>query len=290
MQQATIPESCVFDLEGADATFRISVGWPEGEPTAEGWPIVLLLDGNRYFPVGCMSARTQARRPVLTHVDPALIVGVDHIAGGDRTAQRLWHLTPKAPAERLKPRPNGQAWPPTGGASILRDFLVEVLLPRLRKDWKIDDSRISLFGHSLGGMFTLDCLIDQPDLFHSYIISSPSLWFADGIMFDRLAQLPAALARSGARPKVQLSVGSLEQTVPVERQAGVGPAYVAWVAGNQMVDHAHRLAAALAEIPQIDLKFRVFEDETHITAAPIALSQGLRVALRPPGAPLPPKA
>lgn len=283
MPQATIPNSSVFDIEGSDSRFRISVGWPETPPPETGWPVVLVLDGNRYFPVVCFSARTQARRPALTHVEPALIVGIDHLPGGDRVAQRLWHMTPEAPTERMRLRPNGQPWPKTGGAEILRNVLLEVLLPRLSKEWQIDQSRISLFGHSLGGLFVLDWLIQDPEQFESYLISSPSLWYADGIMFERLPQLAARLVASSARPNVQLTIGNLEQSVPPERHAAVGEAYLDWVEGNRMVDHAKALAEALGALPGLALKFRIFEDETHITAPALAIGQGLRVALRPRG-------
>ena len=39
------------------------------------------------------------------------------------------------------------------------------------------DSFNILAGHSVGGLFTVHCLLDNPSLFNSYLAISPSLWW-----------------------------------------------------------------------------------------------------------------
>ena len=46
----------------------------------------------------------------------------------------------------------------------------------------VDAARSMLIGHSLGGMFTLDTMVEEPDAFGNYLALSPSLWFDDNLV------------------------------------------------------------------------------------------------------------
>lgn len=62
----------------------------------------------------------------------------------------------------------------TNGSEKFIQFLQEELFPFLEKNYRTQNYRI-LFGHSLGGFFSLYTLLKFPSLFDGYIATSPSL-------------------------------------------------------------------------------------------------------------------
>lgn len=280
---ATIPGSRVLDLPRRGGAIRLFVGVPDGSPPQRGWPLLVVLDGNRLFPLAVYAARAQAMRPALTHVEPALVLGIGYADEAGVGLMRTRDLTPPARPEDLRPRPNGRAWTETGGAPAFLDFLRETILPVICGDYQVDRGRMALFGHSLGGLFALHTLFADPGLFRTVIASSPSLWFGGGSVRKGLDGFDSRLGATPGRRALALSVGSLEQTVPADRAVAVGAAYVAWVDHNRMVDNTRALAADLAafEALGLDSSLRILADESHVTAPPVALGHGLRLALRP---------
>ena len=86
-----------------------------------------------------------------------------------------------------------------GGADTFLRFLGEELLPYIDNSYRTRDQRI-LVGHSYGGLFVVNALITQPQLFQGYIAISPSLqWDQQGVVkraeafFDATPELNAAL-------------------------------------------------------------------------------------------------
>ncbi|MBN1225255.1 MAG: alpha/beta hydrolase, partial [Candidatus Aminicenantes bacterium] len=81
----------------------------------------------------------------------------------------------------LPPLPNGYV--PTAlesrgetpsGADLSIRFLEEELIPYVEKNYRSNTFRI-LYGHSVGGLFTMYTLFSHPELFTAYIAGSP--WF-----------------------------------------------------------------------------------------------------------------
>jgi predicted alpha/beta superfamily hydrolase len=68
-------------------------------------------------------------------------------------------------------------------------------------------------GHSYGGLFGAYVLTTRPDMFRTYILSSPSLWFDN----HRVPRMQAE-AKAPAQPTtVVLSMGSFETVKPEPR-------------------------------------------------------------------------
>src|SRR5229473_1892795 len=63
----------------------------------------------------------------------------------------------------------------SGGAAAFLQFLEKEMMPAVEARYKVDAHRRSLFGHSLGGLFAVYVLFHQPELFDSYLITSPAL-------------------------------------------------------------------------------------------------------------------
>lgn len=60
------------------------------------------------------------------------------------------------------------------GADLSIKFLKEELIPFVEKNYRTNSFRI-LYGHSVGGLFTMYTLFNYPDLFAAYVAGSP--WF-----------------------------------------------------------------------------------------------------------------
>jgi predicted alpha/beta superfamily hydrolase len=65
---------------------------------------------------------------------------------------------------------------PTGGADNFLGFIKNELIPYINKTYPSNGDN-TLWGHSLGGMFVLYALLNEPTLFKSYIAVDPSVWW-----------------------------------------------------------------------------------------------------------------
>ncbi len=109
-------------------------------------------------------------RALVTDVEDTVIIGVP-------LADRIRDLTPPTPENIQEGTPewqNAQITNPDSDEMIR--FLAEELIPYAEENYGPFFHKV-LFGYSLGGLFTLQSLMSEPDLFDSYIAGSPSLWY-----------------------------------------------------------------------------------------------------------------
>ena len=64
-----------------------------------------------------------------------------------------------------------------GGAANFLRFIREELQPFIDKEYPTIPSDRGYFGDSLGGLFGLYALFNEPETFNRYIIGSPSIWW-----------------------------------------------------------------------------------------------------------------
>lgn len=146
-----------------------------------------------------------------------------------------------------------------GGSDRFTRFLLEELKPFIEARYPVDPSRAVLFGHSLGGVFAANVLVDHPDAFAGFLIASPSVW-ADTTVPGRLH----ALSADGAGPRVFVVYGALEEPY--------------------MLEGGRQITAALEQRGD-RLATHVFPGDFHITYYPAALGAALPFLL-PRQAPL----
>src|SRR5690606_13046032 len=65
-------------------------------------------------------------------------------------------------------------FPTNGGADRFLRMLREELIPWVDANYRTNSYKI-LVGHSLGGLFTINTLITEPDAFDAYVAISPNL-------------------------------------------------------------------------------------------------------------------
>jgi predicted alpha/beta superfamily hydrolase len=82
-------------------------------------------------------------------------------------------------------------WGTSGGAANFLGFIKNELIPYVNKAYPTNGDN-TLWGHSLGGMFVLYAMLNEPALFKSYIAVDPSLWW-DNCLVPKMAagKLPA---------------------------------------------------------------------------------------------------
>ena len=125
----------------------------------EKFPVVYVLDpGNNLFATfGIVNYYSD----MLKIMPRMIIVG---IVSGDREKDYL--PTPS------KEQPTG------GGADKFLRFINSELVTLIDSTYPVNTERC-IIGHSAGGLFAIYALVNQPELFNSFICIDPSLWYDD---------------------------------------------------------------------------------------------------------------
>lgn len=288
-QLVVLADTRQFDFAdpGTGRAYRIFLYVPPLPPPPQGWPSMLLTDGNFTFPAAWAQLRTGM---VGGELRPAVLIGIGYPTDDPArlASLRTRDLTPTPPADDLPlppgaPRPDPRDY---GGADSFQAFLSGPLLAEVEKQIRIDRSDLALFGHSLGGLFATRVLLTDPGAFRTYAISSPALWFNNRFVLKDLDGIVARLREQGATPRILLSVGLLEQTVPQgPYPPGFTPELVRTLnAQAAMVDNARGLARhlePLARDGRLELDLVPFEGERHSSVIAAAISRAIAVWQRP---------
>jgi uncharacterized protein len=256
-----------------DQTFLIDVCRP-ARPAAAGQkvPVVYVLDGNGAF--GLTAQTAQMLQLGQDPIPPMLIVGVGYrfdrsnAVRAQHIAARTRDFTPTSndawlAVQRTALRAQGMdAETSAGGAPAFLEFLTEELQPFIAERYPDTDPRDqTLIGMSLGGLFALYALFDQPTAFQRYIVVSPAIWWDQRVVIRHEVALAS---RTGDLPvRLFLAVGSMEEAD--------GAPY--WP-----VSSLAELAASLSsrDYPGLRLAHHVFPGEHHMSVLPGAVSRGLR--------------
>ncbi len=217
--RASIPATEVRTIKSkyVRQDFRISVALPHTYPHAsrKKYPTVYLLDANWYF--GMVTDLARVMR-INERFPECIVVGIGYpvdepleAAGDSVRVLRLRDMSPvvdREPAGALA-KELKLKHVRTGGAKRFLQFIKTELIPRMEADYRIDPARRVLAGHSMGGLFVLYALFQEPKLFMGYVAGSPSLWFGDGVTF-KYEQRFARTHRS-LNAKLYLGVGQKEE-------------------------------------------------------------------------------
>jgi predicted alpha/beta superfamily hydrolase len=169
----TPPGRHIRTLQGPDGrSMDLMFYLPEGEAPANGWPLLLALDGGRFFDALTGAAAALAHRTGKTGVAAMAIAALAHRPGdGLLEDQRARDFTRRPCSEP------GWTRPSRGGEALHR-LIADRVLPLLAATAPVDLNRATLFGHSLAGLFVLETLEADPGLFARWASVSPSLWWS----------------------------------------------------------------------------------------------------------------
>ncbi len=140
--------------------------------SADKYDVLYVLDGGNWN-TGLIT-KVQQFLEGESYMPPTIIVS---ILGIDRNKD----LTPTV----LKD------WKTSGGADKFLHFIKDELIPHINKEYPSNGDN-TLWGHSLGGLFVINALLNEPKTFKSYIAVDPSLWW-DSLYIQKIApgKLPA---------------------------------------------------------------------------------------------------
>ncbi len=249
IERVVTPRSRQFNLRSRESQreYRIQVAEPKDGPPKSGYPVIYALDGNAVFATLAEAARVQRRGT------PMLVVGIGYPSDDPFDSARTYDLTP----ERAASESDADSKEKTGGEEAFFKFIQEEVKPLIEERYKVNRQRQTLFGHSLGGLFTLHVLFAHPDAFQTYAAGAPSLWFDDQSILN---EERAFIERKGVKADLFLFVG--------DRDA------------RHMIHDATRLSERLAPLSVHGLRvyFQVFEGEDHVSVLPAAISRAYRIA------------
>jgi predicted alpha/beta superfamily hydrolase len=162
-------------------TRRINVYVPAGIPAGTPLPVLYMPDGGMLEDFLHVAGLLQVGAGNGT-VRPFLLVGIEN-------TQRRRDLT--GPTEVAKDRTIA---PVVGGSQAYRNFIRTELMPEVEKRYRVTRER-AIVGESLAGLFVVETLALEPDLFDTYIAIDASLWWNGGQLARRMtAQAPGLAA------------------------------------------------------------------------------------------------
>jgi predicted alpha/beta superfamily hydrolase len=215
---AQIPDTEVRDIKSKHAgqEYRISIALPYEyhDLLNKKYQTVYILDSNVHF-----GMFTEISRMLyLCGLVETIIVGIGYpinlpLEEGFSEIARLraLDLTPVEDKAYEDERAQLGMTEKTGGASKFLSFLADDVIPMVEAEYRTTATDRTLVGHSFGGLFALYTLFQKPTLFKKLIVGSPSIHFADGIMFEYEDQF--SKDRESLPVKLFLSAGELEESI-----------------------------------------------------------------------------
>lgn len=231
----TLTIADVFTLDSGETgeTVTYYVSLPDGYSASHAeYPVIFVLDGdfNLSHLVGSHEVLVRTG-----YMPPAIIVG---IVSEDRT----YHFAPTA----------SEQYPNAGGAEKFTRFLKRELIPALSQRYRTNGHK-TLIGHSFGGLFASYSLVNHPELFDSYIIVAPALWWDEEVM---LGQLQRANPESFINKRLFFGIGEDD--------------------GYGMKQEMRRFIEAMPAVQGLSIEQSQFTNEGHMSAPLLTTYFGLK--------------
>ncbi|PAD38879.1 hypothetical protein CHH53_08915 [Terribacillus sp. 7520-G] len=171
-------EEWILPGKESEVRYRVQIYIPEQSPPPEGFPVIYVLDGHMYFGYGADVIRNQSFNASKTGIEPAIIVGIALEAEDAIIRERRFYdFTPPAAVYKYPDRFKGVTIDKHGGADIFLDWIIGELQPKVVESYPVQSDKQCLYGHSLGGLFTLYSMFKRPEAFQCYLAISPSIWW-----------------------------------------------------------------------------------------------------------------
>ena len=205
------------------------------------YPVIYLMDGDYNFHgVSGMLDLLAGKGELIPDV---ILVGI----ADKGTSLYRQYMTPSVYDSKAKPS-KGRA------AEFLR-FITEEVQPKIANSYRAADHS-TLVGQSMGGLFVLNALLEQPDAFNNYVAISPSVWVADqGIVAKAKEKLSKA-----EHQRVSLFLSLADET--------------------RMGQYDFINVLDLNQPSMINWQFKHYPDESHNSVGIIALRDSLKVVFK----------
>lgn len=167
-------------------------------------PVYYVLDGLSYFQYAKETIRLQSVNPLKTKIEHAVVVGICH-QEKDMKQRRFFDFTGPAENVTYPDRMKNRIPAEVGGAVAFHQFIELECKPAVHAALPYTPTREILFGHSLGGYYSLWTLLHHPESFQAYIAISPSIWWNDYELMEKVQITPLPPS-----PTVFIAVGEQE--------------------------------------------------------------------------------
>lgn len=197
----TIGHSVELDSKALSEKRTINIYLPEdykAEDTVK-YPVIYIIDGGMeedFFHItGIVRFNTQ---PWIDRFPRSIVVGIEN-------TNRRRDLTYAVPNLDFVAKMGfrKEQFPAYGGSAKYIAFLQNELQPYIATHYNTNNKK-TVIGESLAGLLATEILLKHRNLFDTYIIMSPSLWWGDGSL---LAQAPALLQKEKSKD-VKVYVGA----------------------------------------------------------------------------------
>ena len=143
---------------------------PNDIENLENLPVIVVLDAYSQFNLTAtaldyLSAVVQGN-DILPN---ALVVGI-------LSPNRNWDFTPIKAIDGKGP----YRFENTGGGPLFLEFITKELLPYIDSSYNTCNYR-TLIGHSLGGLFVFEALLDGSEYFDNFLAIDPAIGYAEGV-------------------------------------------------------------------------------------------------------------
>lgn len=132
---------------------------PSYYTTKQNFPVLYILDGDYNF--FYVSGLLELQSAISENIPEIILVGIS----GKGTETYRKNCKPNI--ERIKDK---------GNADQYSDFIEKELVAFVNKNYRTADFKI-LAGHSVGGLFIINTVLQKPNSFNSFIAISPALWW-----------------------------------------------------------------------------------------------------------------
>jgi predicted alpha/beta superfamily hydrolase len=245
--------------------YQLYISFPYGYSNSDtvSYPVLYVLDGGA---VAFFETMDLAHRYLGYNngIEKVILVGIESgIDGISWHINRVFDYTPSADtvvernADKERSQPKGTFR--SGGAVKFLECLKSEIIPFVDKHYKTTNDR-GITGHSLGGLFAAWCFINSQGFFTRYGINSPVLsWNKEEILNQAIEKFKENKTWNVPPTKVFISAGGLE-----------GPLIL-----PTMIKFSTHLESK--NYPTIDLTWKIFDDETHLSVVPAMMSRTISV-------------
>jgi predicted alpha/beta superfamily hydrolase len=255
-KQVALNNTEQFSIESKyvqDENYIIQVGLPGSYSQSDkSYPVLYVLDGDKSFG---MTKEVTDWLSWDNEIRDIIVVGISYGKGTN-----VWWEKRARDYTQFKDTVY-YYYPNAGGADDFLRFIKNELFPAINKNYRTSQNSNAIMGLSFGGLLCSYILLSQPDMFKSYIIVSPSLfWNGNSIL---KTEADYYNKHKELNKIVYMAYGSSDDKD--------------WV-----IDPTNELIRIMQAHKYDSLKFisQVFNGETHISVFPIALTHGLKMVFK----------
>ena len=257
--------------EGLKRDYQVFVALPDSYASStKRYPVLFVLDANYAFPV----VRSVASR-LHKHAgyEEVIVVGLSYGKGESGNYSRRRDYTPTVPRKHTWRSDMAGRPLALGEADGYGRFVAAEVLPLIAQHYRADMNRKVFIGHSYGSLLGLQTLFAAPRTYEHYILGSPSLWYDDGVMFER--EKDYAARNKDLPASVFFGIGGEETLAPGKKRSRAEE-------DADMVADLREFNGALLShrYPGFKSQVKVFAEENHASVFPLVLTHGLRSYLK----------